>query len=131
MCHNKTMKTLKNLPILLVLIFFLVGVLYLTIKEISSSKVLIPPEGSITVTGHIVCLPHKNSNGPQTMECAFGLEDSNGQYYRLQDNDPLGKNINNITGDTVVEIQGHFTPQKDKVYQGIGLIDITKVTVLR
>lgn len=40
-----------------------------------------PPEQvssrTVSVTGTIVCLPHKGS-GPSTMECAYGLQSSGG-----------------------------------------------------
>ena len=122
------MKLFKNLPILLVLIFFLTTVLYLVITEIKNSKVELYPEGPITITGHLVCLPYINDSGPQTMECAFGLVDDAGNYYRLKNTDPENNNINSISGDTNIEIQGVFIPGRDKVYQGVGLIEISKIT---
>jgi len=118
----------KNLPIVLVLIFFLTTVLYLVITEIENSKVKLYPEGPITITGHLVCLPHINDSGPQTMECAFGLVDAEGNYFRLKNTDPENNNINSISGDTNIEIQGVFIPGRDKVYQGVGLIEISKIT---
>jgi len=121
------MKLFKNLPILLVLIFFLTTVLYLVITEFKKSKVELHPEGPVTITGHLVCLPHINDSGPQTMECAFGLVDEEGNYYRLKNTDS-DNNINSISGDTIIEIQGVFKPGRDKVYQGVGLIEISKIT---
>ncbi len=37
----------------------------------------------ITFTGEYLCLPHKDTTGPQTMECAFGLKTDTGTYYSL------------------------------------------------
>lgn len=49
-----------------------------------------PPTGSdaslpapVTMLGTFVCLPHRDTSGPQTQECAFGLKADNGNYYAL------------------------------------------------
>lgn len=42
-----------------------------------------PVSESIMISGTITCLP-KISSGPQTMECAIGLKDNNGDYYGLK-----------------------------------------------
>jgi len=36
-----------------------------------------------TLTGVQVCLPHKDTSGPQTMECAFGMKTDDGKHYAL------------------------------------------------
>jgi hypothetical protein len=36
-----------------------------------------------TLTGVYTCLPHRNTNGPQTLECALGIKTDNGAYYAL------------------------------------------------
>jgi hypothetical protein len=36
-----------------------------------------------TLTGEVVCLPHADTDGPQTMECAFGMKTDVGEYYAL------------------------------------------------
>ena len=41
---------------------------------------------SATLTGEYVCLPHTNTSGPQTLECAFGLKTEDGSYYALDFN---------------------------------------------
>lgn len=39
----------------------------------------------IRVTGEFGCLPHANTQGPITLECALGIKDENGQFYGLSD----------------------------------------------
>lgn len=39
--------------------------------------------GQVTLRGETVCLPHKDTDGPTTLECAFGLRTANGDYYAL------------------------------------------------
>ncbi len=36
-----------------------------------------------TITGSFTCLPHRNTDGPQTLECASGLETNDGNFYAL------------------------------------------------
>lgn len=36
-----------------------------------------------TLTGEVVCLPHKDTDGPHTMECAFGMRTETGEHYAL------------------------------------------------
>lgn len=36
-----------------------------------------------TLEGEVVCLPHANTEGPQTMECAYGLKTDVGEHYAL------------------------------------------------
>jgi hypothetical protein len=64
-------------------------------------------EEQITVKGKVVCLPHKKSEGPQTLECAYGLHADSGDYYGLDTifyPDPMA--IPNIPMDTSVTMTG-------------------------
>ncbi len=36
-----------------------------------------------TLTGVQVCLPHADTDGPQTLECALGMKTDAGEYYAL------------------------------------------------
>ncbi len=36
-----------------------------------------------TLTGVQTCLPHKDTSGPQTLECAIGMKTDSGEYYSL------------------------------------------------
>lgn len=36
-----------------------------------------------TLAGEVVCLPHRDTSGPQTMECAIGLRTDIGEHYAL------------------------------------------------
>lgn len=38
-------------------------------------------ERIVKVTGKVVCLPKIDTGGPQTMECALGIETKNGLHY--------------------------------------------------
>jgi hypothetical protein len=86
-----------------------------------------PRAGEITIKGTMVCLPHKNTEGPQTLECAFGLKDGKGNYYGLRDSDPEYKNVSGLPMNQEVTIKGEFTPREDNIYQSIGVITIEDV----
>ncbi len=73
-------------------ILLLIGLGYLAYSLPRVSNILIspvtpppPPAGDITAQGMITCLPHRDTSGPQTLECAYGLEDIEGRYYALRD----------------------------------------------
>lgn len=38
---------------------------------------------NVTLSGTYVCLPHLDTTGPQTEECAFGLKTDEGDYYAV------------------------------------------------
>jgi hypothetical protein len=38
---------------------------------------------TVTLAGQYVCLPHTDTTGPQTEECAFGLQTDAGDYYAV------------------------------------------------
>ena len=92
--------------------------------------VSVPQNGAITIQGRVVCLPHKDTNGPQTTECAYGLKDDTGRYFGLIDTDPTYKNISGIATDARVEVEGAFAERDSSKYQDIGVISVIKVTLL-
>lgn len=83
---------------------------------------------SITITGEFTCLPHKRKEGPQTLECAFGLKTADGHYYGL--NDPTMQHITSaITGKQITVtgvIDGKQSPA-DSIYDIIGTIIVSEI----
>lgn len=65
--------------------------------------------GKATLQGEYVCLPHRDTKGPQTLECALGMKAQDGNYYSLDMSAvtfPAGM-IN--TGDTI-SVEGNLVP---------------------
>lgn len=137
--HLKSVK----IPILISLALLVFGIMMiypkLTIKNLpqtgitqplSSSQPTSSPKGQISVVGELVCVPHKNTNGPQTMECAYGLKAENGVYYGLQDSDPMYKNISGVSMNKRVEVTGSIELKEDSKYDTIGLITVTSLKQL-
>jgi hypothetical protein len=86
---------------------------------------------TVSIEGIFLCLPHKNTSGPQTTECAFGLKDDSGTYYALQDASLDYSNISGQPTNTRVRVKGTFKPRQNPTnYQDSGLIRVTSVDKL-
>jgi hypothetical protein len=70
---------------------------------------------TVKLTGTFACLPHRDTSGPQTLECAFGIKTDDGFYYSL-DTSPLGNIVTYPTG-TRLEVEGLNVPQ-DQINPG-------------
>lgn len=66
---------------------------------------------NITLTGQIACLP-KRTTGPQTLECAIGLRNDDGQYYVLKDLFNQDPDYSLSQTDTQVKVTGTLTHEK-------------------
>lgn len=86
MTKSENAKIITSVIILLVVA---VGGWYLLTRDVPESVlnagnegVTVPPE-RITIEGQYECLPHKDTSGPQTLECATGLLGKDGKHYAL------------------------------------------------
>lgn len=83
-----------------------------------------------TLTGEYVCLPHRDTAGPQTLECAYGIKTEVGEHYALDfgadSQDPqdiiMGKKVT-ITG-IITPIERLSTDQWQK-YDVEGIFSVT------
>ncbi len=69
----------------------------------------IPTPQRMTLSGKYVCLPHKDTSGPQTKECAIGLHADNGFYYALDFN-LMSQTLPKLTPGERITASGVFTP---------------------
>ena len=76
----------RNILITILIIAILVGGFFLLNNRIYKEKqgggVTTEPYRA-TLTGIQTCLPHKDTSGPQTLECAIGMMTDAGEYYVL------------------------------------------------
>lgn len=81
------------------------------------------PAGNVQTmfSGKFVCLPHKKTDGPQTLECASGLKTNDGRYYALQFDPPFP---GDIEMNKQVEITGILTIKTDAIYDIAGSIKV-------
>lgn len=81
----------------------------------------------VELNGELVCLPHRDQSGPQTMECAFGFKDSTGTYYALQDQTPDYSLLSGVPMNQPIMIGGTYHPTNDTTYLQNGIIRLEKV----
>jgi len=71
---------------LVLVVIVVVGVVMFNTKQVAEAPGELPPDMEpirATMTGSQVCLPHKDTDGPQTLECAQGFRSETGEYYVL------------------------------------------------
>lgn len=85
-----------------------------------------PEDGStVNLKGQLVCLPHHNAgNGPQTLECAIGFKDTDGNYYGVRDETPNRAFLSGVEHGKDIQISGIFEAEASEKYQQIGIIVI-------
>lgn len=62
----------------------ILGAAGMAIYQNSKPEVSEPSTTQVSLEGKLVCLPHKNTDGPQTLECASGLRTNDDKYYALK-----------------------------------------------
>ena len=83
-----------------------------------------------TFEGKTVCLPHKNMDGPQTLECAIGFQTDDGTYYGLK-NDQAGGELSMAAGsDKRFSITGTFDETPSEKYRDVGTITVVDYRAL-
>lgn len=80
----------------------------------------------ITISGTMICLPHKNTNGPQTLECAMGMKADNGKNYALAD--PKWKFLIGIGTSEKITVTGTLKPPTSDKYDTVGTIELQTLT---
>jgi hypothetical protein len=92
----------------------------------ASPKQVEPTDGqTVTKTGTLSCLEHKDTSGPQTNECAFGLKQDDGTAYGLGSDDPML--IGSLPTGQQVEVTGKLTPATPSKYATSGTIQVQSV----
>lgn len=92
-------------------------------------KTFVDPDATRTLEGTAVCLPHKNTDGPQTLECAIGIKTTAGVYYGVSGDKE--NQLGTLTGsDTKVRITGQIEKATDTKYDISELISVKKIEIL-
>lgn len=80
----------------------------------------------VTITGEVTCLPHKDTSGPVTLECAFGIKEAaTGNYYALRD--PAMKFVTNLPTGEQATVTGALSEDPTSKYNIVGVIELTAV----
>jgi uncharacterized protein len=88
-----------------------------------------------TLTGEYICLPHRTTSGPQTLECALGIKVDTSSYYALD----LGQLLNSdqvtkLPTGTPMTVEGLLVPidqissDQWQKYNVKGIMRVEKVT---
>lgn len=87
------------------------------------------PNAAVTLEGVAVCLPNKNSSGPNTLECAVGLKTDDGTYYGISGD--TSHQLSSETGSNRrVKVSGNIEPSTDTPYTITQLIAVSKIEFL-
>ena len=92
-------------------------------------KQFINPNAAVTLEGVAVCLPHKNTNGPHTLECAVGIKTDDGTYYGVS-GDTSHQLASEAGSNRRVKISGNIEPSTDTPYNITQLIAVSKIEFL-
>lgn len=133
MAKQKVNKSQQHGLLILVTAFILlvIGLVVVFIDKNARPEHLLvvpPAEGAIQIQGEAMCLPHKDTSGPQTEECAYGIQDDQDRYYSLSDSDPDYKNIDNLPINQQVVVTGIFQRGESTLYPTVGTIEVTNVS---
>ncbi len=115
------------------LVLIIVGVsIYFNFGSNKSGVVFLDPTPqNVTLSGTYVCLPHLDTSGPQTMECAFGFKTDDGVYYAVN----FGESANaaeqfraneHVTAEGFVVIKEALSTNQWDKYKMKGIFTITK-----
>ena len=93
----------------------------LTLFNLAASNT--PEAGSVvTISGTPICLPHKDTHNPVTLECAAGLKGDDGRNYALT-NAPVDL-LEQDFGKRVLVKGVLVTPLPSEIYTIAGTIDV-------
>jgi hypothetical protein len=102
-----------------------------TPTPISPGGPLPSPGATVTYEGELTCLPHKG-NGPHTMECAIGLQLSDGRHLGLQNTTDRDPSYIHLPTGTRLIITGTFnTDAAASKYNIIGSLNVTSARPLK
>lgn len=78
----------------------------------------------VTLEGKIVCLAHKNEDGPHTLECAIGFTATNGKTYAIQSDSPDISLSSTAGSDKNVRITGTVLDDTSSKYKTDGKLRV-------
>jgi len=109
----------------------ILGASAMSIVQQAKSPAAPSGSSSVTIEGVIACLPHKNTDGIQTLVCVIGLHATDNKMYGLSfsgDPSALGSAAGN---NKKYRVSGTLSPAKDtEIYKTDGTIAVQSYEVL-
>lgn len=122
---SKNTSTSHKIIISFVVLILLVGAIFVIAKVVSAPTK--ETSSSVKLKGEMVCLPHKDNDGPHTLECAYGFKAEDGTYYALKEKDPDHPIFADKELKKAVTIEGTLEPEESDIYEQKGIITVDKV----
>ena len=88
-----------------------------------------------TLNGEYTCLPHQDTNEPQTLECSLGLRTDSYEYYAL-DFSPTAQNYYGLTEGMRLSVSGMINPMGNimsdltQKYEVEGIMSVSEFQVI-
>lgn len=111
-----------TIAIAVLLVATIISVLLL-FKLITEEKTA--SNSATTLTGELTCLPHKDTGGPVTLECALGLLADDGRYFALKG---IDHSQDYTTGQNVVIYGLLSNPGPNEKYNISGIVQVQSVS---
>ncbi|MBY0376373.1 hypothetical protein K2P96_00110 [Patescibacteria group bacterium] len=126
--HKNTLASL-----MIIIISVLVGYYLITYTD-KNIKPLDSTPQNVTLSGTYTCLPHLDTRGPQTDECAFGFLTDDGVYYAVNFGESADamqqfQTRQHITAQGFVVIKEALSSDHWAKYNMKGIFTITKVLI--
>lgn len=117
-----------------VLVVVAVGI-FMSSRMASNTPAEVPLDATpqnVTLSGTYVCLPHLDTTGPQTEECAFGIQTDSGDYYAVnfgQSADSMGQFQSgaHVQAEGFVVIKEALSSDQWQKYNMKGIFTVTKL----
>lgn len=127
-CMKKLFAYLALAVVLLIAGFYALNAYIYAEKQADPSDVQ-SYRGSLS--GEVVCLPHRDTSGPTTMECAYGLKTEVGEYYALdlvlmsQQHAPLETGEHITANGLITPVEMLSSDHWQKTYNIEGIFSVT------
>ncbi|HXK40466.1 MAG TPA: hypothetical protein VJ837_06570 [Candidatus Paceibacterota bacterium] len=96
--------------VILIVLLLLAGFLAQVRQERQTPARVPISGGAVSIEGTYICLPHRDTDGPQTLECALGLAGEDGNNYSLDLNEVGFEALGDIGTGERVRVEGVATP---------------------
>lgn len=122
---HHALQTKRNI-IAVLLLFATTAVAMAALIQLSNQAPNVNSNSITSVAGTPVCLPHKDTSGPTTLECALGIKGDDGRHYALkQAPDSL---LQEDFGAHVIVRGTLAAPEPNNIYAVAGTITVESVT---
>jgi len=91
----------------------------------SFTKVVTSQGQPTTLEGTVVCLTHRNTSGPQTLECAIGFKTNDNKYYGLHSDSPNVGLTGAAGNNKKFKVTGTLKLEADPKYNSEGVMTVS------